>query len=201
MIDSLTSENHRDFHARYTGTWGFFLTDTNRKVLVQVSHADHMSVRFHDVDGAEYVGYVDKGMRFEFIPINKGYFNGIDRTYWMARHPARQWHRGIHENNTICSMVTVKGDLRETSLRLALPEIFSEEHHVPVRDVFAQFSAKNRSTVALSKHFMLTESSCWLYRHQVGTREGDLLTVDKLVAQELRDTIRRENLPLRVQHD
>jgi hypothetical protein len=205
MIDSLTSSNHRDFNARYCGTWGYYVPDTGSaaKVLVTITHVDADSVHFEDPSGGKYLGYANKGLMFEFIPINRGFFDGIDLTYYLARHPARQWYRGIHEMNTLCSVLEDNKTLKTCLLKEVLPQIF-----YPNQDVRGEMEKRlfnctsylnnTRNTVALTQHFALVKKKLMFYTHEAGAVVGNKIHAIDIIGQELRDAIRRNNLPFEV---
>ena len=205
MIDSLTSANHRDFAARYGGTCGFLLNNDGTKLLVQVGDVGHDRVYFRDVNGREYHSNVNSGVQFEFLPVDRGYFNGFQRGYHLARVPARQWHRGIHPQNTKIVRENWIGNLESVprdSFLEGLHDIYVAKR-LTVQEAFKEFKEGKRHGVALSKHFYINRSNLLMFLGiQIGEyvpENNSVILSDSLVYQEVMDASKRSNLPLEVQ--
>lgn len=199
MIDSLTSENHRDFGARYKGTWGYYISDLNGKTLVKVVNVSHEEVLFCDIEGNTYKGFVDKGMLFDFIPVNKGYFNAPECVYWFERVAARQWQRGISLNNTAVSIFN--GDIFQVAkLETAINAVFNPKNHIAsVKDSWEAYKNNSKYAVALSKHFAIGAYKVYFYKQPIGNIKGNVIFLDNdIVVQELNDSIVRNALNIKV---
>lgn len=198
MRDSLTKENARDFHRRYTGTFGFFVGG-NKRVLVHMAAATESEVTFMDKDNNQYLAYADSGVEFEFIPVNRGFYNTEKQLVYLQRIPARQWQRGISATNTAASVYDPKFRT-PTGINLnlkLLDEIFV--HPMPLTTALQQWREGGRSSVALSKHFALVGKRIQFYSEAVGHAEKNTLTVtNHVVSQELRDCVQRQNLGFEV---
>lgn len=198
MIDSLTSANHRDFGARYKGTWGYYLADSGNKLLVKVHEVSQKEVKFADIDGSIYTGFADMGLKFEFIPVNKGFFNGDKCVYWFERIPARQWQRGISANNTHVSFFD--GNFAKANIEKAVDVVFNpQKSTLGVYESWRFYCDGKRSAVALSKHFALGDGMVFFYKQNIGTITDHTITLTQdVVAQELRDVIARNGLNIEV---
>ena len=202
MIDSLTSLNHGDFSARYRGTYGFFLTEPGTKLLVNVTFVDRREARFTDIRGGEYSAYADSGLKFEFIPVNRGFFNTEQHSYFLNRIPARQWHRGICGNNTAILLLGHKWQTLSGSsdaFFAALQSIFVDPPP-DIKEVFTQYMTDKRPSCALSKNFLLHNGDVYFLRQQVGTidKAAKIKLESDLVVQEVKDAIKRADIPAEV---
>lgn len=198
MLDTLTSKNHTDFKQRYQGTFGFLLQN-DKKFLVQVTSVDKDEARFVDVKKNEYYVYADGEHMFEFIPLQRGWFNTKTNLYYAARHPARQWHRGICESNTFLSQLNGMGSFTVVSITLkVLSEIF--EHPISHIEAYKAFLDGGRAGCAISRHFALALGKFYFDNKIVGdyTKESGGITItlsNDLIRQEVTDTIRRNGYP------
>lgn len=197
MRDSLTSDNSRDFIQRYVGTFGWYLDDEKKeRVLVYVAGVANNQVRFTNARGAEYFAKADAGVQFEFIPVNKGWFNTTVGLYYLERHPERQWHRGIHPNNT----KAFRGNLLPQPVNfVTISTVFN--HGVPLAEAFAKFKSDAAYGVALSNHFAIINADVYLFRYKIGVYDkvsGVIKLKEKLVLQELSDVIKRNRIGIEV---
>lgn len=207
MIDTPTSNNHRDFNARYSGTFGFLHTDQGSKILVRVGTVNQQKVHFTDIKGQDYFALLDKNVMFEFIPVNRGYYNTRSGTVLLMRVPARQWHRGICTSNTKCLVETYTGNLGNIN---GTDHFFSVLHDVfvePLQDTkfcFDRWKEGARHGVALSKFFYLdTKRNLQFLNSRVGIYDREtnkLILTNTLVEQEVKDVVRRLNLDIEVQN-
>jgi hypothetical protein len=202
MIDTLTSENHRDFVARYQGTVGWYLGDKDKKILVNVARVHDNRVMFKDVAGVEYFANANSDIKFEFIPVDRGFFNAKGGLVYMERIPARQWHRGICSNNTkmwACNPGFAEGFLPCGVNVATLHNVFVEGPPVSRRWVEHRIDPKKYSSVALSKHFAFIGEKFYFCRTQVGTYRDNKIKLDNdLVFQEVCDVVKRNNLQVEV---
>lgn len=194
MLDTYTSDNHRDFNARYSETYGW-LHDGDKKHFVFLTHTDGNAVYFNRSGDVSYSALINKGVIFEFIPVDRGYFTTIDgAVYYLSRVPARQWKRGISETNTVVR------DLNNLTVPITyklLASIFNPEHspHKFTGD-------NNNGQFIISKHFAVNVGVVLFYNQPVGFyRDGIIRLASDLVFTELQDTINRNNLPLKVTID
>lgn len=193
MLDTLTTANHQDFARRYGGTFGWFVSPNGKKILVSVGEASAAQVNFTDVRGSMYYAISNSGVQFEFIPVDRGFFNGKHGTFLLMRVPARQWHRGIHPNNT--QVMIPQGDqwTRGRVDILTLHNIFVDG--VPLKVRLEEFLAGKQDSVALSKHFAINMNKLYFYNRVIGTYANKVLTLDDdLVKQEIMDVLRRNNI-------
>ena len=199
MLDSLTRVNSGDFQRRYMGTYGW-LVEGDKKSLVYIHKTDEEHVYFRMDGDLTYHARRDSGVQFEFIPVNRGWFNTHDNTgvYYMRRYPARQWKRGICTNNTQIWMAHQNGYVPYELTWKVLESIFKIgfDPHNPT-DI-------SKRPVALSKDFAIIGDTLWFNDKSVGTVNYNEITLENtLIEQELRDLIRRRNynLVVKVDHD
>jgi len=190
MLDTYTSDNGRDFNARYVETFGWLVAD-GRRHFVYINNVDHDAVHFSKGGKLLYNAKIDAGVTFEFIPVDRGWYNTINgEVLYLSRVPARQWKRGISSNNT-----QIREGERMTSRGVeydVLNSIFCEENE--------QHRYRAGRACALSKHFAINANgNVWFYNNIIGAIKGDTITLDTtLVATELSDVITRNNIPLKV---
>lgn len=190
MIASLTSRNHQDFRARFLGSFGYITLSDGKKKLVKVTNVSEDQVTFKAGDLFDYYAKVDSNFRFEFIPVTRGWYNTTDgKCRLLTRLPHRQWHRGIHSDNT------------------GIFDIFERNYPVDYDNLSKIFVPgfnnweynKEQSECAISKFFAVTKSRVYFLNRSIGTIKNDLITlVDNTVKQELMDTIKRNNIPIKV---
>ena len=200
MIDSLTRANHGDFNRRYVQTYGWLLNNDKKK-LVYVTNSDDMYVYFRTGGDMEYHAVRDTGVQFEFIPVNRGWFNTYDSSnvYYLQRVPARQWKRGISSGNTqIQHWVDGRGLMPIKMSYEILEKIFNVgfDPHIPKDPM--------KTPVALSKDFAILGENIYFNDQVVGVRkENVLLLHTDLVQQELSDLINRRGYKytVKVDHD
>jgi len=99
-LEEFTSGGARDFRQRYLGVYGYYPLPSGEKILVYLSTITERETKFVDAAGVEYTAKVDQGVFFQFVPIEKRLFT-MDNTLILAeRRPARQYSRGMSDNNT-----------------------------------------------------------------------------------------------------
>lgn len=202
MKDSLTSQNHQDFRQRYQGTFGWLLQD-DKKTFVLINSVDHRAVTFVTSKGQELFANVDGGINFEFIPVNRGWFNTLKDVVYLYRHPARQFNRGISSGNTGAKVFLSTGQLNDISTTMkVLSPVF--EHEVSYSKAWEEFCNKSRVNVAISKHFAICGNNnrvffdnqeCGEY-HPPGSKGGNQTNMliqlsEPSIGQEVRDALRR----------
>lgn len=197
MRDSLTSENVRDFSARYRNTFGWLIGENDKRTLVQVTAVSDDKVRFVDIRGAEYFASADKGVQFEFLPVTRGVFNiGNGQVVFVCRVPARQWHRGICANNTQLFVIDPKHGLEQLPVDLKYVNLLFNTK-VDVKDLVNRFLADAVKSVALDKHFALVGDKVWFMNNPIGSITSNNIKLDNdMFRQELSDVIRRNSYSL-----
>lgn len=198
MKDTLTSRNHQDFRARYQGTYGYYVNPDNaQKVPVYVANCNQHKVTFQDIEGRDLFANVDTGIEFEFIPLDRGFFQTINgKVYYLQRVPARQWKRGICYDNTQVHELT-------NNLRSDVPnllEVIAKLRPIDCAESWYLFNGK--VPVALSKHFAIsTEGRLYFYNKSIGTvdhKTDTIKLVNDMLQQELTDLFRRNNISVTI---
>lgn len=199
MRDTLTRENAPDFSRRYVGTYGY-LVQGDKKTLVYMQKADHMETTFTDVGGYSYTVYANSGVEFEFIPVDRGFYNTVSGTYFLHRIPARQWSRGISESNTAVYLFSQV--LSSVSCNIAnLFKVFQEG--IDIQQAANEWQNNKRISFALSKHFAVSNKNVLFYNANIGVvgKNKELLVNESRVAQEFSDCIRRTGVNLDVVYE
>lgn len=198
MIDTPTHANISDFKQRYQGVLGWLNPDKpTEKRAVYVASVGPSKVVFRDSSGNDFYANVDAGVQFEFIPTQKAWYNTDRNVFLVQRVPARQWKRGICEDNTQINEV-FKGTLfhgpLELSWREAIFKIMTDT--IDYEKATAKYLKGDRDSVALSKHFAMSGNSLYFYNIEVGKLDKTRITLSlPMVQQELSDLIRRNSLP------
>lgn len=191
MKDSLTTSNSGDFSQRYAGTYGWLHLEGKRE-FVYVADVDNRRCYFNKAGDVQYHANADTGVIFEFIPVDKGWFNTTDgKLYFLQRRPARQFKRGIAETNT----GVFDDRMRQVKLTYKLLATIFE-------DGFDAWSHKTLARPgALSKHFAITDNNgtIMLYDAKIGqVVDGVVVLENNLFLQELQDTLKRKNMSAKV---
>lgn len=178
-LEEFTSNGWRDFSQRYLGVFGYF-----KDMLVQVSDVTEDTTSFINVNNIKYYANADTGVVFKFIPVTKKLFFFDGKLLLAQRVPARQYKRGIYQQNT-----SVRG----------VP--YGEQYEVS----FEMLEAYNNNKIAnsnvhiLNDMFALYGSSIYLYNQRIGGVIDDTIYLDTpLFRQEVVDALRANNLPMGV---
>lgn len=193
MKDTLTSFNQGDFHQRYAGTIGWLLRDDKRK-LVYVSDVTREYVYFEDITGFRFNLKADSGIYFEFIPVDRGWFNAKSgKVYMLERHPARQWRRGVCPGNTYIYQLTTKLNARMGITLSHMSDIF-EDNDPTIPKNWSKYP------LAISKHFAIGgDKTLYFYNRVIGKVDDTKLVLESdLFYQEVSDQVRRKELPFKV---
>lgn len=197
MKDSLTSSNHQDFRARYQGTYGYYVDPyTSKRLPVFVGNCNQHRVTFNDITGRELHVNVDAGIEFEFIPVDRGFFQVNKEVFYLERVPARQWKRGICNENT--RAYTLDGALRNIAANYL--EIIT--NMLPINCQSGWLLSKDGYPAALSKHFAISAANVlYFYNKEIGTVDHATNTIklnNDMLLQEVTDLFRRNNIDVRV---
>lgn len=200
MRDTLTRENSNDFNRRYIGTYGYLIQE-NKKTLVYMNSSSHEETTFSDVGGHTYVVYADSGVEFEFIPVDRGFYNTVSGTYFMYRIPARQWSRGISNTNTAVYSINAGGMNAIGCTIENLYKIF--QGGIDIQQAASEWGYKKREAFALGKHFAVLDTSVLFYTTTIGTVDKNkrIIIKESRVAQEFQDNLRRNNIILDVTYE
>lgn len=193
MLDTPTSNNYRDFHARYHNTYGWILRPGRDKQFVKLLECDETELRFTLDDGMTHHVNVDSGVMFEFQQVERGFYRVNDDIWYLARVPARQWKRGICVANTQLMLLDKSGK------RWWVPEDRGFDTFKVILTTpqnYACTGSKYKHKL-LSKHFCVTSAGhVYFYQQQIGNElEGRIKLTEsgQIVQQELRDVIKRNN--------
>jgi hypothetical protein len=189
MIDTLRSDNAGDFSQRYVDTYGWLYLN-GKKTLVYIADCGRGRATFTMGDTPTFHVNVDSGLEFEFIQVDRGWFNTTDgKLYFLQRHPARQFKRGISASNTVVR------DFRLNPVSLTyslLASVFDP--------TFNYWNKKDLDTNgALSKHFAVINGSIMFYTEFIGKYADGVVTLTStLFQQEFQDLLRRKNIDVKV---
>lgn len=190
MKDSLTSFNAADFSQRYRGVFGWLAEPDKPRVLVQITNIKNNQVIFQTSKSADWFAYGDQGVVFEFLPVTRGYIPTKAGVYFIWRHPARQWQRGISEHNHAIQRLSPNG-LINVPVNLATISTLFEKKITYEASVMG-FLEKKERVCALSSHFAIRDKVFTFMGKDAGTVE-DLTTIvpNNIIKQEVQDLLNR----------
>lgn len=183
-----TSKNAADFKQRYEDTFGFFTKPgTSDKKIVKFLQVNEDLVMFEDKRGVSYTVYPDSDIEFEFMSPVKKLFTVGDIVFLIQRRPARQYQRGISENNTQIINLVTGGHSSPTFARLEAaiekqpePKLFEQEYLL-----------ERRRTLQFSNIFAAVDGLFYLYGTCIGKVTGKTISLnDNIYIQEVKDMIR-----------
>ena len=186
-IEEFTSVASRDFRQRYQNTYGYFTTDAGKRLLVYLSTVKDHESEFCDADGITYRALADKGVFFEFIPLERRLFVHKDTLKLACRRPARQWSRGICSANSTITGVA-----------------YGSQHEVDFDVVTAYDSNKHgwkdAKAFTLNNMIGVDNNTIFLYNTAIGTLQDEVarLTTSMFV-QEAIDTFKASGRDIRVE--
>lgn len=197
MLDTPTSSNYRDFHARYNGTYGWLVRENKPKQLVKLLECGEDELHFKlDEGGTVYHANVDSGVMFEFQQVERGFYKVKDTVWYLARIPSRQWKRGICTANTqLLYLDNVSGNrfygAEERGFDTFKGILTTPQNYV--NDGSAVATKHN----VLSKHFCVSATGhVFFYMQCIGQVKDGVITLNsigEIVKQELQDVIKRNN--------
>lgn len=189
MRDSLTGSTAADFRQRYENTYGYYLGEEDKKILVHVTKVTQREMAFKSLSG-EFVCFANKDVQFEFLPVQRGFVDSSLGLFYFSRHPARQWQRGMSDGNT--KLYKSSNGWATASLTL---ETLTELLHYPLAcaDSVAAYFEKKQQHAALSKHFAIIKGLVYFYEVSVGEidKKHQITLNNTLVLQELSDLLRK----------
>jgi len=139
---------------------------------------------FINANNIKYYANADTGVVFKFIPVTKKLFYFDDKLLLAQRVPARQYKRGIHQQNT-----NIRGVL------------YSEQYEVSfdMLDAYNNNKIINDDVHILNNMFALTATGLFLYNQRIGNVLDDTIHLSTpLFRQEVVDALRANNLPMGV---
>lgn len=194
MKAEFLSDGWRDFHQRYRNTFGWFERKDGHPVLVKLTHIGEVSLEFTDESGFKYSAFADKGNFFTFLPVTKGCYLYDNKVVTVERIPARQWRRGICEDNTAIS--DILGNYYPIDFQV-IKAIFTGQN-VSVE----QYKEAKKLPVLLNNQFHIEEMGMYLYNRRIGDFGGDTIILNEpLFKQELEDLMKQHQLPIRVVYE
>ena len=190
MKEEFKSRTYGDFSQRYQGTYGWFQKPAGGEILVKLIKVREESLKFQDKSGGEYTANADVGNVFSFLPTTKGAYLYGDGFVVVKRVPARQYKRGICDDNTTIYNpisflnIPVGFEVLETVFTENIPE------YIPGKIFIAD------------KVITFSPTAVWLYENKIG-KVGDGGTVVlhdkfKVFQQEVEDAIAKHSLPFGV---
>lgn len=195
MLDTPKFENLQDFRQRYLNTFGWLHLQENKKILVKVTDVQDDKVMLKDINNRELYAYADKGVMFEFLPCQRGWYPTEDNLYYLTRIPARMWQRGIaRANTTMFECIEGRGLRNVGFTEKILIEIFKTS--ATFESEIQLFNKSYCDGAAFSREFAVFENLLYFFNEPVGrfnkiTKE---FVVNSFVLQEFSDLIRRSNI-------
>lgn len=194
MREEYKANEWRDFKQRYEGTYGWYETDSGKKVLVLLTEVTDKELRFIDKSENSYTAIPDKGNTFQFLPIERGVHNITGDIIYCERIPARQWRRGLHISNTrMTSLLSNKHRAPDFGI---LEQIFEQKDDSLLR----AFQKNGTGSAALNSTFSIVGKAVKCYSINIGTFLKGKITLDNpLFHQEICDVVRDLQLPITVE--
>lgn len=199
MKDSLTSSNYRDFRQRYEGTYGNFAPEGKPPLMVMLQSVEESRVNFVDSKGAKYHVNADAGIPFEFYPVDRRLANTAKGTVlYSSRRPARQWSRGVcDQNTTIMNLISQRG----VNVSFDTLEVLYHPNK-NYNAVLQDYINGAREGVAIDDKFCIIREVVQLYDKPIGVVDRTNVFTAKIhpmFKQEFTDTVKRGNLPIVVE--
>jgi hypothetical protein len=188
MKEQFTSDGYKDFRQRYEGTFGYYTTETNKRLLVQVTEVNPVEMKFVDRNRGDYVALSDKGHVFEFVAPVKRLFDMRGRVALIIRKPAKQYQRGISASNTQVVLLDTGTVLAPSFNNLSCA--FTDDGFN--KQKFAEYVDGKREQVVLSRMIALVRDDVFLYNAIVGTvdRQTKTFKCAPMFKQEVSDCVR-----------
>jgi len=194
MKTEFLSDGWRDFHQRYKDTFGWFEREGKPSVLVKLVSIEAHGLEFVDEQGFRYNAYPDKGNFFTFLPVVKGCYLFGDKVVTVERIPARQWRRGICNDNT--SITNTAGYFYSVDFPI-IKAIFTGQNNTIER-----YKLAKQLPVLLNSQFHIEHEGVFVYNKRIGNFGDDTIILDDSVfSQELGDLMKQHQLPIRVVHE
>ncbi len=198
MIDSPTYENSHDFRQRYLRSYGFLIRE-DRKHLVYITECGVDQVKFSDISGASLFCQSNRGIKFEFIPVTRGWFYTSQGMCYLSRVPEKQYTRGISPNNTQVLVYSYGDGLTKSSVSFdLLNDIFVDPPEPPTLEEYLEDKSK---IFKVSKHFVFLNNKVYFFEREIGTVTRSYKTIslkEPMFKQELKDALVKNNLPFEV---
>jgi len=192
MREVFTSAGRQDFRQRYEGTFGWYAND-GKRLLVSVDRVLDGVMHFSDQNKVQYSANADKGVGFEFLPVERGLHNIDSDMVYMYRKVARQYKRGICPDNTVIrsfstwDYIKIKHDVLE---KLFTP--------VKVEEYINDWRNGKRVGVAFSQQFGVFKNNVVVYDNVIGKFDDETFKVNPLFKQEIQDIMKKYGLPYSV---
>lgn len=188
-----TSEGVHDFSQRYEGTFGWIDRANASSLMVKLTSVTPNTLTFQDKKNIEYYARADRDVWFSFLPVKKGSYLFHDEIVVVERRPARQWKRGICEENT--TIRKLSGEFLPVSFEI-LQEVFDPSPNYTVQKFRDDGDG---GCVLLNNQFSIYKDFVYLYSVLIGRYERGTITLDNDVfLQEIKDICRDKNLSLEV---
>lgn len=202
MFEKFLHDDSADFRQRYEGTYGFFFDrKNNKKLLVNIERVDTedipRKVIFRDKRGISFNIYSDvqDDIGFEFLPPKSAFYNTQSGVFYVERRAARQFRRGICENNCLVYSLNDRG-FRQSRVDFdSLSSIF--EMPIPLDQAVKDFQNKKNPCIALTSFMAICNSKLYMYKEDIGTVKDNTITLKEggmLFLTELQDAVKTLNL-------
>lgn len=199
MLEEFNSRGSRDFRQRYEGCYGFFKPpQAEHKLMVLLRGIQEDRLSFLDENGISMEAVADRGHVFEFIPVQRKLFLYNNRLHYISRRPARQWQRGISDNNTQVRDIT-RGEFVSVNFKRLQAAL---DDGPPKLSTLEKYCKEKVAAFLISQHFGVSDEQVFLYNTVIGTFDKETSTItltEPVFKQELSDAIREAKFPLKVE--
>lgn len=199
MLEEFTLNNARDFKQRYQGSYGVFLAESG-KVLVKIKAVSDTRVDFVGKGGEEYFVRPSSGYNFEFLPGNKKVFEHPNQNDLLvvSRIPDRQWHRGIHQDNT--RFVSLTG-MNHYPIDFTLLEAMNAPPSKTLTDRVKQYLSGESNYAQINNMFSFVGRDVYIYDSRIGRinpAECKIVLASHLLRSELKDALQDSKIDFKV---
>lgn len=195
MIEEFKSNGWKDFQQRYQGVYGWFEKEDKSQLLVKLTVVTENELVFTDKNKLRFSAIADQGNKFSFLPVVRGLYNTERGVVYVSRIPAKQYRRGICQDNTSILDVATGAPLDVGFNMLEGIYGYSQQ---PAITSFKRLGGGN---AALDNTFAVVDNSVYVYNVKIGVYDAPkakFILSNKLFQQEMTDVCTRLQLPLLV---
>lgn len=206
MFEKFLHADSGDFRQRYEGTYGFFSDHkTGKRLLVHLERVDledsPRKVVFRDRRGVDFSikADVQDEIGFEFLPPKSAFYNTMNGVYYVERVAARQFRRGICDNNCNVYILNERGFRRSGVNFDTLSAIF--ERPIEIQAAIERFKTGALPALALSPFMAILDGTLYMYKEPIGTLQENTITLKEggmLFITELQDALKTLQLNYQV---
>lgn len=194
MREEFNSNGWKDFQQRYLNTYGWYTKDDHSSVLVKVSKVTPEKVVFVDEFSTEYFALSNVGNIFSFLPVQRGLYYYDGTIIYLARIPARQFKRGICQENTLLTNIKTMAHFYISH------DLLKNVFGIASNPTIIKFKEAYTGDVLLNKVFAIVNKQVYLYNRKIGEyKNKEVILSNTLFKQELVDVFCSHQMEIAVQ--